>query len=39
VTGAKEPDAGRALIKFLASAEAAPVIKKAGLDPIVAGAK
>jgi molybdate transport system substrate-binding protein len=34
VTGAKEPDAGRALIKFLASAAAAPVIKKSGLDPM-----
>ncbi len=39
VTGAKEPDAGRALIKFLASAEAAPVIKQTGLDPMVADAK
>jgi molybdate transport system substrate-binding protein len=34
VTGAKEPDAGRALITFLASAAAAPVIKKSGLDPM-----
>jgi len=32
--GAKEPDAGRALIKFLASAVAAPVITKSGLEPI-----
>jgi molybdate transport system substrate-binding protein len=39
VTGAKEPEAGRALIKFLASAESAPVIKKTGLDPIAADAK
>ena len=34
VAGAKEPDAGRALIKFLASAAAAPVIKTSGLDPM-----
>lgn len=39
VKGAKEPDAGRALIKFLASAEAAPVIRKSGLDPIAPRAK
>jgi molybdate transport system substrate-binding protein len=37
--GAKEPEAGRALIRFLASAESASVIKKTGLDPIVADAK
>jgi molybdate transport system substrate-binding protein len=36
VVGAKEPDAGRALIKFLASAAAAPVIEKSGLDPMAA---
>jgi hypothetical protein len=36
VTGAKEPEAGRALIRFLASAAAAPVIAKSGLDPMVA---
>jgi molybdate transport system substrate-binding protein len=36
VTGAKEPEAGRALIAFLASAAAAPVIAKTGLDPTVA---
>ncbi len=34
VTGAKEPGAGRALIRFLASTAAAPVIEKSGLDPI-----
>jgi molybdate transport system substrate-binding protein len=39
VTGAKEPEAGRALIKFLASAGAAPVIEKSGLDPMAAAAK
>jgi molybdate transport system substrate-binding protein len=39
VTGAKEPEAGRALIRFLASAAAAPVIQKSGLDPMAAGAK
>jgi molybdate transport system substrate-binding protein len=39
VKGAKEPEAGRALIKFLASANAAPVIKKTGLDPMAADAK
>jgi molybdate transport system substrate-binding protein len=36
VAGAKEPDAGRALIKFLASTAAAPVIAKSGLDPMAA---
>ena len=39
VTGAKEPEAGRALIRFLASQEAAPVIEKSGLGPVAAGAK
>lgn len=34
VVGAREPEAGVALIKFLASAAAAPVITKSGLDPI-----
>jgi molybdate transport system substrate-binding protein len=38
VAGAKEPEAGRALIRFLASAEAAPVIEKTGLDPMASGA-
>lgn len=32
--GAKQPDAARALIKFLASPAAAPVIKKTGLEPV-----
>jgi molybdate transport system substrate-binding protein len=31
--GAKEPDAGAALIKFLASPAAAPVIAKSGMEP------
>jgi molybdate transport system substrate-binding protein len=39
VTGAKEPEGGRALIRFLASAAAAPVIEKSGLDPMAVGAK
>jgi molybdate transport system substrate-binding protein len=30
---AKEPDAAAALLKFLSSPEAAPVITKAGLSP------
>jgi molybdate transport system substrate-binding protein len=34
VTGAKEREAGLALIRFLSSAEAAPVIVRTGLDPI-----
>ncbi len=33
-TGAKQPDAARALIKYFASAAAAPVITKTGLDPV-----
>jgi molybdate transport system substrate-binding protein len=33
-TNAKEPDAGRALIAFLASPTAAPVLTKSGLQPI-----
>lgn len=32
--GSKEPDVGRALIKFLSSPAAAPAIKKSGLDPV-----
>lgn len=35
-TSAKEPAAGKALIAFLASPQAAPVLKKTGLDPFVA---
>jgi molybdate transport system substrate-binding protein len=34
VAGAKEPDAARALIKFLASPAAAPAITKRGLEPV-----
>jgi len=34
----KEPDAGRALIKFLASPAASAVIIKSGMEPIPAGA-
>jgi molybdate transport system substrate-binding protein len=33
----KEPDAGKALIKFLASSAARPEIVKSGMDPIVTG--
>ena len=33
-SGAKEPDAARALIKFLASPTAAPAIAKSGLEPM-----
>jgi molybdate transport system substrate-binding protein len=32
--GAKQPDAARALIKYFASAAAAPVITKTGLEPV-----
>jgi len=34
----KEPEAGKALIKFLGSAAAAPVIINSGMEPIPAGA-
>ncbi len=37
-TVSKEPDAGKALIKFLASPAARAEIVKTGLDPIPAGA-
>jgi molybdate transport system substrate-binding protein len=37
-TGSKEPDAGRALIKFLASPAASAAIIKSGMEPIPAGA-
>jgi len=37
-TVSKEPDAGRALIKFLASPAARPEIVKSGMDPIPASA-
>jgi molybdate transport system substrate-binding protein len=36
-TVSKEPDAGRALIKFLSSPAARPELVKSGMDPIVAG--
>jgi molybdate transport system substrate-binding protein len=32
--GAKEPEAAQALIAFLASPAAAPVIRKTGLEPV-----
>ena len=35
--GAKEPEEAMALLKFLASAEALPAIKKSGLDPVSSG--
>jgi molybdate transport system substrate-binding protein len=38
-TVSKEPDAGRALIKFLASPAARDAIVKSGMEPIPAGAK
>src|SRR6202048_641973 len=37
-TGSGEPDAGRALIKFLASPAARDAIIKSGMEPIAAGA-
>ncbi|WGR95771.1 substrate-binding domain-containing protein [Bradyrhizobium sp. ISRA443] len=37
-TGSKEPDAGKALISFLASPDARDALIKSGLDPIAAGA-
>ena len=37
-TASKEPDAGRALIKFLASPTARDAIVKSGMDPIAAAA-
>ena len=37
-TGSKEPEAGKALIKFLASPAARDALVKSGLDPIAAGA-
>ena len=38
-TVSKEPDAGKALIKFLASPAARPEIVKSGMDPIVTEAR
>src|ERR1019366_5031573 len=37
-TVSKEPEAGKALIKFLASPSASPAIIKSGMEPIPAGA-
>jgi molybdate transport system substrate-binding protein len=37
-TVSKEPEAGRALINFLASPQARPEIVKSGMDPIATGA-
>jgi molybdate transport system substrate-binding protein len=37
-TGSKEPEAGKALIKFLASPAASAAIIKSGMEPIQAGA-
>ena len=34
---AKQPEAARALVKFLSAPAAAPTIKKTGLDPVVSG--
>ncbi len=36
-TVSKEPDAGKALIKFLASPAASAALVKSGLEPIPAG--
>lgn len=36
VTGAKEPDAAKALIRFLASPAAVPAIKESGMEPVSA---
>ena len=33
-SGAKEPEEAKAFLKFIASAEALPAIKKSGLDPV-----
>ncbi|WP_376099131.1 molybdate ABC transporter substrate-binding protein [Roseomonas sp. CCTCC AB2023176] len=34
---AREPDAARALIRYLASPEAAPALRRTGLEPLVRG--
>lgn len=36
-SNAREPEAARALIRFLASPEAAPVLRRTGLEPMVRG--
>jgi len=38
-TTSKEPDAAKSLIEYLSSAQAAPVLTKAGLEPIQGGGK
>jgi molybdate transport system substrate-binding protein len=38
VTGSQVPDAARALLQFLSSADARPVVAKTGLDPIAPAA-
>jgi molybdate transport system substrate-binding protein len=39
VVGARQPDAAKALIRYLAAPSAAPVIRATGLDPVSAGAE
>lgn len=34
VVGAKKPEEAKALVRFLASADVIPVIRKAGLEPV-----
>jgi molybdate transport system substrate-binding protein len=38
-TGAQEPEAAAALVKFLAAPAAAPVIRKSGMEPVSSAAK
>ncbi len=38
INGSRHPDAARAIVAYLASAEAAPVVARTGLDPVNAGA-
>jgi len=35
LTSSKEPDAARAMIKFMVSAEAAPLLRKTHVEPAV----
>ena len=39
VTGSKNPAAAKALLRFLASPSAAPVITKTGMEPVTAAEK
>ncbi|WP_158813317.1 extracellular solute-binding protein [Methylocapsa sp. S129] len=39
VSGSREPEAARALVRFLASPDAAPAIAASGLEPMAGGAK